>query len=239
MEDEPRECRICFSGETSDDELIAPCLCRGTQRYIHRSCLDRWRATSAEHFRQCSVCKFRYRIRTVPIDERKLRLRWMLLVARDVLIALVLLCGWLVFASMVLYPLGEALGLTDFFIDYGYGEEWDGHVSLAMRLAVSLLLTLALLGLYGLWTGRMRLPLMLHGSWMGGRVNMVCCGGLPVVFFLIVTGAFFAVLFGAQLVKERLAQHTEKLYRREETKKYRVIDLSDPNIEVFERPPRR
>lgn len=30
-----------FSGE----DLIAPCHCRGTQKYVHRSCLDNWRST--------------------------------------------------------------------------------------------------------------------------------------------------------------------------------------------------
>lgn len=27
------------------DDLIAPCHCRGTQKYVHRSCLDNWRST--------------------------------------------------------------------------------------------------------------------------------------------------------------------------------------------------
>jgi len=30
-----------FSGE----DLIAPCHCKGTQKYVHRSCLDNWRST--------------------------------------------------------------------------------------------------------------------------------------------------------------------------------------------------
>lgn len=32
---------VYFSGE----DLIAPCHCRGTQKYVHRSCLDNWRST--------------------------------------------------------------------------------------------------------------------------------------------------------------------------------------------------
>jgi len=27
------------------EDLIAPCYCRGTQKYVHRSCLDNWRST--------------------------------------------------------------------------------------------------------------------------------------------------------------------------------------------------
>jgi hypothetical protein len=37
------QCRICLDSE-GEDELISPCLCRGTQKFVHRSCLDNWRA---------------------------------------------------------------------------------------------------------------------------------------------------------------------------------------------------
>jgi E3 ubiquitin-protein ligase DOA10 len=26
------------------DELISPCMCKGTQQFVHRSCLDHWRS---------------------------------------------------------------------------------------------------------------------------------------------------------------------------------------------------
>uniref|UniRef100_A0A0E0N9D1 RING-CH-type domain-containing protein n=1 Tax=Oryza rufipogon TaxID=4529 RepID=A0A0E0N9D1_ORYRU len=37
------QCRICLDNE--GDDLIAPCHCKGTQKYVHRSCLDNWRST--------------------------------------------------------------------------------------------------------------------------------------------------------------------------------------------------
>ncbi|GBF99934.1 hypothetical protein Rsub_12627, partial [Raphidocelis subcapitata] len=43
--------------------LISPCLCSGSSRYVHRSCLAQWRESN--HRRdaawQCEVCHFRYR----------------------------------------------------------------------------------------------------------------------------------------------------------------------------------
>lgn len=38
-------CRICLEcdGE-EDDELISPCMCKGTQQFVHRACLDHWRS---------------------------------------------------------------------------------------------------------------------------------------------------------------------------------------------------
>ncbi|CAM0883729.1 unnamed protein product [Alopecurus aequalis] len=38
-------CRICLEAESEiGDELISPCLCKGTQQLVHRSCLDHWRS---------------------------------------------------------------------------------------------------------------------------------------------------------------------------------------------------
>ncbi|OIV97527.1 hypothetical protein TanjilG_11051 [Lupinus angustifolius] len=36
------QCRICL--ETDGRDFIAPCMCKGTSKYVHRECLDHWRA---------------------------------------------------------------------------------------------------------------------------------------------------------------------------------------------------
>ncbi|KAJ6305415.1 hypothetical protein OIU78_020871 [Salix suchowensis] len=36
------QCRICL--ETDGRDFIAPCKCKGTTKYVHRECLDQWRA---------------------------------------------------------------------------------------------------------------------------------------------------------------------------------------------------
>lgn len=33
----------------SGEDLIAPCHCKGTQKYVHRSCLDNWRSTKVNY----------------------------------------------------------------------------------------------------------------------------------------------------------------------------------------------
>ena len=56
---EERQCRICF--DTNDPEsLIAPCMCSGTQRWIHRACLNEWRAQERvpRAFTHCPTCRF-------------------------------------------------------------------------------------------------------------------------------------------------------------------------------------
>jgi len=75
----PRECRICLVGDNQDD-LIAPCRCSGTSKWIHRECLDQWRATAARS--SCAVCGFHYNLQGMSP-----RRRYYLLVARDVILA--------------------------------------------------------------------------------------------------------------------------------------------------------
>lgn len=42
MEDTPRACRICLDGPEAGRELIEPCACRGSMRWVHADCLSEW-----------------------------------------------------------------------------------------------------------------------------------------------------------------------------------------------------
>ena len=53
------ECRICFYGP-SEGRLITPCLCKGTIRYIHTTCLQRWRSQSVRAYTSCTQCLYAY-----------------------------------------------------------------------------------------------------------------------------------------------------------------------------------
>ena len=62
---EQKECRICYEPETdSDDPLIAPCLCDGTSKYIHVSCLNNWRHFNhnTRAWTHCMECSGEYTI---------------------------------------------------------------------------------------------------------------------------------------------------------------------------------
>jgi hypothetical protein len=58
------ECRICLE-ENNVDDMISPCLCRGSQRYVHRNCLNIWREQNRNNYYRCSVCLYEYRISRV------------------------------------------------------------------------------------------------------------------------------------------------------------------------------
>ncbi|KAF6167290.1 hypothetical protein GIB67_043151 [Kingdonia uniflora] len=43
-------CRICLESDCDQgDELISPCMCKGTQQFVHRSCLDHWRSIKVKN----------------------------------------------------------------------------------------------------------------------------------------------------------------------------------------------
>lgn len=64
-------CRICYE-TTNQEEMLHPCLCKGTSRYVHRTCLNQWRslAPNPRANTHCSECQFEYRTQlSTPIEK--------------------------------------------------------------------------------------------------------------------------------------------------------------------------
>ena len=57
-------CRFCFEGE---GELIVPCKCSGSQKYVHRECLCTWlqhaHGSSLSNTVECRVCQQPFKLR--------------------------------------------------------------------------------------------------------------------------------------------------------------------------------
>ncbi|XP_074380414.1 uncharacterized protein LOC141721393 isoform X1 [Apium graveolens] len=79
------QCRICL--DTQGGDFIAPCKCKGTSKYVHRDCLDHWRAVKEGFaFAHCTTCKSPYRLRLNILADRKWRtLKFRFFVTRDIL----------------------------------------------------------------------------------------------------------------------------------------------------------
>ncbi|GAB4849943.1 hypothetical protein Ancab_029243 [Ancistrocladus abbreviatus] len=107
--DQP-QCRICLDNEGED--LIAPCHCKGTQKYVHRSCLDNWRSTKEGFaFAHCTECRARFILRAnVPSDRWWLRLKFQFLVARDHAVIFIVVQLIVAFLGVLVYKFyGEEL----------------------------------------------------------------------------------------------------------------------------------
>ena len=70
-DDEELSCRICMEpGPRSD--FIAPCACRGSSKWVHRECLDKWRATREDRaFSRCTECLAAYKLVARSADTFK------------------------------------------------------------------------------------------------------------------------------------------------------------------------
>ena len=65
-------CRICLENDRGD-ELISPCMCKGTQKFVHRSCLDHWRSLNdgSFAFSNCTTCNAQFHLPEVeqPVGD--------------------------------------------------------------------------------------------------------------------------------------------------------------------------
>ena len=75
-----KECRFCLdSYETISNKLISPCLCRGTQKYVHQECLNQWRFLNKEtiHYTTCNECRINYVMGTkYPMEKCIMNTTW-------------------------------------------------------------------------------------------------------------------------------------------------------------------
>ena len=66
MDTHIKECRICYLTDNSSN-LISPCLCDGTSKYVHGDCLFEWLNTtdSEEAKIKCMECNYKYKYKKV------------------------------------------------------------------------------------------------------------------------------------------------------------------------------
>ncbi|KAG8638185.1 E3 ubiquitin-protein ligase MARCHF8 isoform X1 [Manihot esculenta] len=132
--DQP-QCRICL--DTGGDDLIAPCHCKGTQKYVHRSCLDNWRSTKYLQegfaFAHCTECRALFVLRAnVPPDRWWLRLKFQFLVARDHAFIFIVVQLIVALLGMLVYKFyGEELREM-----FGYEEHPYGFYTMAVLAIV-------------------------------------------------------------------------------------------------------
>jgi hypothetical protein len=58
-------CRICHESRQEQHEaLISPCDCQGSLRYVHASCMDRWRLLNMDNANRvrCQLCRAPFRL---------------------------------------------------------------------------------------------------------------------------------------------------------------------------------
>jgi len=64
-----KECRICLSDDVIQN-MISPCLCIGTNKYVHEECLKNFIILSDNQLfkKECYICKYEYKFEIKDID---------------------------------------------------------------------------------------------------------------------------------------------------------------------------
>eukprot|EP00808_Paulinella_micropora_P030477 g68742.t1 len=187
-------CRICLE-PSARAACLAPCLCRGSQKYVHRECLNKWRAKSETAFSICPTCRFQYRLRRRrggrPLSQLQRRL---LLLARLFASPLGLLCAFELFvAGMVLcHYLGPPV------MQWVVGWR-PSQLDVALAAHLVLLVGVCVLGFWLRAVGcvRFEIPWWLQ-PWP--RNCFVVLGGGWVLRWVVIFGLFHAAVVGLYLL---------------------------------------
>ncbi|KAF9610795.1 hypothetical protein IFM89_024904 [Coptis chinensis] len=136
------QCRICLDSDGRD--FIAPCKCKGTGKYVHRECLDHWRAIREGFaFAHCTTCKAPYHLRVHGAADRKWRtLKFRFFVTRDIIF---------IFAAvqLVIASLAYLAYFTDSYEQFWLRSSWGFTGGLSFYYICGALLFFAFLGLSG------------------------------------------------------------------------------------------
>lgn len=234
-------CRICLESDTEliGDELISPCMCKGTQQFVHRSCLDHWRSVKEGFaFSHCTTCKAQFHLHVEQLEDyswRKIKFR--IFVARDVI---------LVFLAVqtVISLMGGFAYLMDKDGNFrnSFDDGWDRILSrhpIPFYYCIGVMAFFAMLGFFGL---------IVHCSsnnsdpcLAGGRnccygwgildcfpASMEACFALAIVFVVIfaIVGIAYGFLAATMAIQRIWQRHYHILTKRELTKEYVVEDLA-------------
>jgi hypothetical protein len=220
-----RECRICLvSGNYSD--LISPCECKGSSKWVHRSCLDEWRSRPSldnKNFTHCGVCHFKYEIVQNNEEEKEKQkrvCRWGWLLIRDIFLALLLTYLALLVLVGIFWGIDVLANkkLTDVIA-----------TQLAINSPAAVYHVYALM-VAGFITGVVGICYICRHE----RFSAILCpvsGVEPemiilVVIFIIFAGLGLGVIGFIMWVIDLAEQHSLRIWNRQLAQKFQVRDLS-------------
>ena len=62
-------CRICHCTSEPDAPMISPCVCSGSLKFVHQSCLQQW--IKSADTKSCELCKYDFQMTTKIKPFRK------------------------------------------------------------------------------------------------------------------------------------------------------------------------
>ncbi|XP_013600727.1 PREDICTED: uncharacterized protein LOC106308143 [Brassica oleracea var. oleracea] len=236
-------CRICLESDSDllGDELISPCMCKGTQQFVHRSCLDHWRSVKEGFaFSHCTTCKAQFHLRVEPFEDNntwRRKAKFRLFVARDVLLVFVAVQTVIAVMAGFAYVMDK-----DGEFRNSFNDDWDRILSkhpIPFYYCIGVVTFFVLIGFLGL---------ILHCSSLNGNdprmdgcqnccygwgildcfpASMEACFALVIVFVVVfaILGLAYGFLAATMAIQRIWQRHYHILTKRELTKEYIVEDL--------------
>lgn len=218
-----RTCRICLEESyiepnSTNHDFIAPCQCTGSVSWVHRSCLDSWRATNPKHFTMCEICQFTYELNYLSQESTYWQsLYWGF---RMVLDTLLMAIGFFAFFMLI----------TGLVYTFDYQSAIPAYFSMvndifAAYLLAGILLSMSIIGIVGIAT------MMTRSNNNNSTTCIVCenSSSGAFMFWLVlfaIIGTVFSILFMIQFFVWRWKSNSEIVWRFTETQRIQVKDLS-------------
>ena len=145
-------CRICLSDE-DPESLIAPCLCAGTSKWVHRECLDEWRAQEQvpRAFTHCPTCKFEYEIEDKDEHRNQRLLRFRCLLCRDTCALFIAVQSLLALVGVTLHTFDSNGFIKDLYPHHWADKMATNHFTIGPYYCSAVIVCLAILGGLGVW----------------------------------------------------------------------------------------
>ncbi|CAO2176751.1 unnamed protein product [Urochloa humidicola] len=232
-------CRICLESESEPgDELISPCMCKGTQQFVHRSCLDHWRSVKeGTAFSHCTTCKARFHLRVEYLEAdicRKMKFR--LFVARDVILVFLIIQAAITAIGGMAYLLDKDGNFRNRFSD-----DWERFLSkhpVPFYYSVGVVVFFVLVGFFGLIVHTTSFnnedPCLAgcRNCFYGWGIvdlpaSIEACFAFAIIFVIIfaILGVAYGFLAATLAIQRIWQRHYHILTKKELTKEYVVEDL--------------
>lgn len=146
-------CRICLDGDKHQN-MIAPCRCKGTSKWVHRECLDQWRAYNADDlaFSQCMECRFHFQFEENSSEKHRhlTRCLYWLLVSRDLFVATVVVQAFVLLFALIFFAAAQSEeGVIEWVDDSHNPICRSSGCQFWSCYAIGILVLFLLLGIYG------------------------------------------------------------------------------------------
>lgn len=229
---QPKQCRICLDTDNPVD-IISPCLCSGGSAYVHRKCLNDWRAENrhGRGFQYCEVCQFEYIIEPVVIDqkaERERLIKYNFFVIRDSTAIILLVQAVIIGFSFLLKAIDKDGNLIKRHFPTSMKPFTVYYLSsFIVLLAIVGFITLIIMICADCYYGSSS-----RSSCSNSSSNGLFTGVVATVVICALIGLVVGIVVGVIVLRKIMKHHAQKLWLRQEAEKFIVKDFQGQREEL-------